>query len=102
MPSASLQQWQHDRTPRLAQVETHCVASAALVPPNALLAEESLRGYVMLLSGHFQGFCRDLYTECAQLLVARVPPGIQGPVQKQFFAELKINSNNPTVETIRK
>src|SRR5689334_16850889 len=98
MPSASLQHWQNDRMQRLAQMSGHCVAAAALTPLNVYLAEESLRGYAMLLCGHFQGFCRNLYSECAQLLVAQVPLALQPTAQSQFFTELKINSNNPTVE----
>jgi hypothetical protein len=70
-----------------------------LLPP---LAQESLQAYVMLVSGHFQGFCRDLYTECSQLCAARVPLGLLTTVQAQFAAELKLNSGNPTVENIRK
>lgn len=102
MPSASLQRWQNDRKPRLAEIDANCAAVAALTPPNALLAEESLRGYVMLLSGHFQGFCRNLYTECVQVFVSRVPAELQAMVQLQSFSELKLNSGNPTVESIRK
>ncbi len=56
----------------------------------------------MLLSGHFQGFCRDLYSECVQLCAAAVPPGLVDAVQSQFAFELKVNSANPTVENIRK
>ena len=56
----------------------------------------------MLLSGHFQGFCRDLYTECSQICAAAVPPGLQTTVQAQFAAELKLNFGNPTVENIRR
>jgi hypothetical protein len=97
-----LQQWRNDRRPRLASIDAHCVAAAALVPPNALLAEESLRAYVLLLSGHFQGFCRDLYTECMLVFAAHVSPAHKATVQVQFTAELKLNSNNPTVETLRK
>jgi hypothetical protein len=61
-----------------------------------------MQGYVMLVSGHFQGFCRDLYTECAQLITAAVPVGVRPTVQAQFAAELKLNVGNPTVESIRK
>lgn len=43
MPSIALLAWQNDRMPRLAEVDIHCVATAALVPPNTFLAEESLR-----------------------------------------------------------
>jgi hypothetical protein len=102
MPSFSLKRWQNDRKPRLAEIDAHCAAAAALAPPNVLLAEESLRGYVMLLSGHFQGFCRDLYTECMQVFAAHVPLAHKATIQVQFTTELKLNSNNPTVETLRK
>ncbi|HVS36250.1 MAG TPA: hypothetical protein VMS17_11835 [Gemmataceae bacterium] len=102
MPSASLLRWQNDRRARLAEMDAHCAAAAALAPPRPLLAEEGLRAYAMLLSGHFQGFCRDLYTESSQIIVAQVAAHLQGAVQMQFSAELKINSSNPTVETIRK
>jgi hypothetical protein len=102
VPSIALQHWQMDRRARLTEIEAHCAATAALVPPNVLLAEESLRGYTMLLSGHFQGFCRDLYTECMQVFAAHVAPAHKASVQAQFTTELKLNSNNPTVETIRK
>jgi hypothetical protein len=61
-----------------------------------------LQSFVMLLSGHFQGFCRNLYMECVQVFVARVPAEFQAMIQLQCFAELRLGSNNPTVETIRK
>jgi len=31
-------------------------------PPNPPLEDENLRRLIMLLSAHFQGYCRDLYT----------------------------------------
>lgn len=115
MSSAALTRWQTERMIRLGHTDAHCFALFAPRPPAlpvaaapvalaapALLAEESLQGYVMLLSGHFQGFCRDLYTECSQICAAVVPVGLRGTVQTQFAAELKLNTANPTVENIRK
>lgn len=102
MPSNSLQHWRHDRMPRLAAIDAHCAASAILAPPNPYLAEESLRSYAMLLSGHFQGFCRDLYTECTQKMAAHVAPALQATIQAQFFSEMHLNTRNPTVDAIRK
>jgi hypothetical protein len=61
---------------RLAQTDAHCGALFALASPSPL-APESLQGYVMLVSGHFQGFCRDLYTECAQICTAALSAGLQ-------------------------
>ena len=66
MPSASLLGWRNDRMLRLGAVEAQCAACLVLAPPQPNLVEENLRGYVLLLSAHFQGFCRDLYTECAE------------------------------------
>jgi hypothetical protein len=103
MPSAALIRWHADRLTRLTHIDAHC--AALLLPPVASpspLAHESLQGYVMLLSGHFQGFCRDLYTECLQLCAAVVPPRLSATVQAQFGAEVKLNSGNPTVPNIRK
>src|SRR5260221_10768979 len=99
---------------RLGHSDTHCVAlcapssgltspaaPAALAGPTPLV-QENLQGYVMLLSGHFQGFCRDLYTECAQICAVAVPAGLKTTVQAQFAAELRLNTGNPTVHNIRK
>jgi hypothetical protein len=55
----------------------------------------------MLLSAPFQGFCRALYTECAQILSASVPVGLLATVQIQFSTKLSLNNGNPTVKTIR-
>ena len=101
MPSAALSRWQTDRMSRLGHTDAHCVALfaaplAAAAPgaasPAPPLAQESLQGYVMLLSGHFQGFCRDLYTECAQICAATVPAGLLATMQAQFAAQLKLNT----------
>jgi hypothetical protein len=102
MASLSLTDWQNERMPRLAAIDTHCAASALLTPSNPHLAEESLQGYVMLLSGHFQGFCRDLCRECTQVFAAHVSVGLRATVQTQFLGEMHLNIKNPNIETIRR
>jgi hypothetical protein len=87
--------------PRLAQVEAQCAAVLALAPPSPTLLDESLRGYTLLLSAHFQGFCRALYSEGAQIISAAVPPGLQATVQIQFSTKLSLNRVNPTIATLR-
>ena len=74
MPSASFSYWQSERVLCLNELETQCAASQVQAPPNPRLSEENLRGYTVLLSAHFLGFCRDLYTECSQIIVSRVRP----------------------------
>lgn len=101
MPSVSLLHWRTDRMPRMQQVDLQCAASLAAVPPNLQLVDENLRGYVLLLSAHFQGFCRDLYAECAQLVVSKVRPSLQILVERQFTAQRKLDHGNPNVKNLR-
>jgi hypothetical protein len=100
MPSVAWTEWTNDRMPRLAQVDAHCAAQHAIAPV-PLLADESLRGYVMLLSAHFQGFCRDLYTECSQKCAAAVPPSLLATAQAQFASGLKLSNGNPNHDNIQ-
>lgn len=101
MPSTSLLQWLNDRMPRLHQVDLQCAASQAAVPPNAYLIEENLRGYVVLLSAHFQGFCRDLYTEAAEVVVSKVKPKFRLLFREQFTAHRHLDSGNPTYDHLK-
>lgn len=101
MPSAAFSEWQTVRMPRLAQIDGQCSGIAALVPPNPDLLDECLRGYVMLLSAHFQGFCRTLYSECSQICAATVPVPFKATVQAQFSAALQLGKQNPSLKTIQ-
>ena len=64
--------------------------------------DENLRGYVLLLSAHFQGYCRDLYTECSQIIVLRVRPSLQFLVQAQFEAHRKLDRGNANLESLKR
>lgn len=102
MPSAAFTYWQNDRTPRLNEVDAHCAAVLAMVPPNPTFLDETLRGFVLHLSAHFQGFCRNLYTECSQIWIAAIPSGLRATAQKQFSAQLALEKGNPTYDNIKK
>src|SRR5207237_7965639 len=91
-----------DRTPRLHEVDAHCAVVLALVPANPTFLDETLRGYVLHLSAHFQGFCRDLYTECSQILIAAIPPGLKATAQAQFSAQLALEKGNPSHDNIKR
>jgi hypothetical protein len=59
-------------------------------------------GYVVLLSAHFQGFCRDLYTEAAQIITSKVRPSLQLLIQDQFTANRKLDHGNPNLQHLKK
>ena len=103
MASASLGIWRSDRLVRIGEFEKQCASTSSLSPPNVSLEEENLRGLIMLLSAHFQGFCRDLYTECTMILSARIRNGaIKVLFQEQFTAHRRLDQGNPNLESIRK
>src|SRR5438876_261000 len=102
VPSAAFTRWQNDRTLRLIEVDGHCAAVLALVPPNPTFLDETLRGFVLHLSAHFQGFCRDLYTECSQIWIAAIPAGFQATAQAQFCAHLALEKGNPNHDIIKR
>src|SRR2546422_6654415 len=101
MPSVSLRQWATDRMLRLGEIDAQCAASLVLVPPQPNLIDENLRGYVLLLSAHFQGFCRELYSECALAVVSKVRPSLRMLLQSQFTAHRKLDHGNPNVQNLR-
>src|SRR5581483_9401438 len=100
MPSAALVHWRNDRVSRLTAVESQCAAVGGAAIPSAQLVDENLRGYVVLLSAHFQGFCRDLYTEAALRVAAAVPPSLRVAIQAQCESELRLGSRNPTLDSL--
>src|SRR5262249_19773878 len=102
MPSISLQHWRTERMLNLQAIDGQCAASLALAPPDPRLCEENLRGYILLLSAHFQGFCRDLYTECAQIVGGTMPPALQSLIQMQCTASLALDRGNPNRDNIRR
>jgi hypothetical protein len=71
-------------------------------PTNPSLADEALQGFLMLICGHFQGFCRDLYAEGTLFCAKVAPVGLQASIQAQFEAELRLNAGNPSLENIKR
>src|SRR5437868_14245203 len=102
MPSAALLRWRTDRMSSLGEIETQCAGSLALVPSNTRLAEENLRGYVVLLSAHFQGFARDLHSETALVIASKVRSSLQPLIQAHLSAHRALDHGNPNAENIAK
>jgi hypothetical protein len=102
MPSASWHHWQDERLPRLNEVGAQLAATLGSVPARPRLTEENLRGYIVLLSAHFQGFCRDLYTESALSIAIRVRPSLRLLIQAQFTTSCALDHGNPNLQNIKK
>jgi RiboL-PSP-HEPN len=100
--SQALVRWRADRTARLIEIDGQCAACLSANRPAPQLADENLRAYAVLLSGHFQGFCRDLDTECALVVASKVRTRLQPLVQEQFAFHLSLDHGNPTHANIKK
>ena len=51
--------------------------------------------YAALLSGHFQGFCRDLHSECIDHIVAIIPPQLQVFLRAELIWNRSLGRGNP-------
>jgi hypothetical protein len=97
MPSNALVVWQTDRTTRLNQMEADFLHLVGMYPAAPDRAQEYVRAYAVLLSGEFQGFCRDLHDECADSLVASIaPPGLRAALRAQCSYGRKLETGNPS------
>ena len=100
MPSHAMLTWQLVCESRLEPMRQLCLADVS-ADRSAALADEQLRAFVVLLSAHFQGFLRDLYTECVQSLVRIMPESLRIGFEFQCFGGLKLETGNPKWDNIR-
>jgi hypothetical protein len=101
MPSQALTRWQTARAGRLGALDAECVAAAGRRPPDPVVEDVLVRGFVLLLGAEFQGFCRDLYAECGLAVVNAVPVALQVVVQVQCQAKSELTTGNAKFESIR-
>ncbi len=96
MPSDALIAWQTVRVPRLNNIEADCLHLAALYPADPDRVQEYVRSYAVLLSSEFQGFCRQLHSECADRLVDSIGPGgLRSLLRSQCVYGRKLDTGNP-------
>ena len=96
MPSASLRRWQNDRATELDQLEGAHAAVGGVGPGRRWATRQVNHAYALLLSSQFQGFCRDLHTECVDHIVSAVDPAILRNVLRiEFTFSRKLDKGNP-------
>ena len=104
MPSASLDQWRTVRAATLDEIEAAHTSVGGLLRGRRYATQQINHAYVMLLSSQFQGFCRDLHSECAGIIVYSI--GVSAPplVAARFEAELRrdrsLDKGNPSPSNI--
>ena len=57
--------------------------------------------YAVLLSSQFQGYCRDLHSECVYHIVQQVPVALQNVLRGELVRDRKLDRGNPNAGNIR-
>lgn len=100
MPSNSLLRWNGPRALALDEIEAAHVGLGGTKRGRRYATQQINRAYALLLSSEFQGFCRDLYSECVDHVIAAAPADLQALVRTQFLWGQPFSRGNPQAGTI--
>lgn len=95
MPSNSLIRWNGERADALDEIETAHALVGGTERGRRYATQQINFSYAALLSSHFQGFCRDLHSECIDRLVAIVPVQLQDLLRAEFTWNRGLGRGNP-------
>jgi hypothetical protein len=95
MPSHSLIRWNGERADALDEIENAHAMVGGTERGRRFATQQINYAYAALLSSHFQGFCRDLHSECIDLLVAIVPVHLQVLLGAEFAWNRSLGRGNP-------
>ena len=97
MASRSLDRWHTVRAQELDEIETAHTAISGTGRGRRYATQQVNHAYAMLLSSQFQGFCRDLHSECPDHFVqAILPPSIRFAIRAEWLLHRRLDQANPT------
>src|ERR1700720_560036 len=77
MPSVSYRRWMTTRANSLNEIAQAHVAIGGTARGRRYATQQVNQAYAVLLAAQFQGYCRDLHSECVDHLVAAAPLSLQ-------------------------
>jgi len=90
-----MKKWQGERTDALNEIETAQCSVGGTDRGRRYATGQINYSYAALLSSHFQGFCRDLHSECIDHIVATSPVTLQGFLRVEFAWNRSLDKGNP-------
>jgi hypothetical protein len=84
MPSNSLLQWSGVRATALDEIEAAHASVGGTGRGRRYATQQINRAYAVLLASEFQGFCRDLHSECTDHVVATGRAATWAIIRAQF------------------
>jgi hypothetical protein len=101
VPSLSLQKWFAERAGTLHDLESAHRSVRGSGPGARAATQQINQAYAVLLSAQFQGFCRDLHSECADYFVVTVTdPDLREMLHDNLVFGRKIDRGNPNAGNI--
>jgi len=100
MPSRSLQEWTGARATRLDEIENAHRMVGGPGPGRRYATQQINQAYAVLLSSQFQGFCRDLHSECVQHIVQATPLRLRNVLGGEFVYSRALDRGNPSTNNI--
>jgi hypothetical protein len=96
MPSRSRTHWEDEARRALDEFEPAHAVVGGVGRGRRLATQQVKLAYAVMLSSHFQGFCRDLHSEAVDHLTAHLdPPPMRLVVKRQFIVGRKLDTGNP-------
>ncbi len=96
MGSVSLHEWQTARATDLDRIAAAHRAVGGKRRGRRWATQQVDQAYTVLLSAHFQGFCRDLHAECVDRLVRCIEPATFRPALRvEFGFARRLDRGNP-------
>src|SRR5579871_1232084 len=96
MPSVAWQYWSAGRAAALDEIEHAHRSVGGTGPGRRYLTQQINQAYAVLLSSQFQGFCRDLHTECVEYLVGPAASAVLlATYRRNLLFARKLDTGNP-------
>ena len=96
MPSASFGEWRSTRARALDEIARGHAAVSGTRRGRRFNTQQFNRAYAVMLAAQFQGFCRDLHSECVDHLVGSIPSplSLRPLVRDEFTRDRRLDRGN--------
>src|SRR4051794_36689220 len=95
MPSNSLINWRNARRDALDEIENAHATVGGTARGRRYATQQINYAFTALLSSHFQGFSRDLHSECIDHIVGATPANLQTFLRIEFVWSRSLDKGNP-------
>src|SRR5437773_10063998 len=100
MPSHSLRRWLGQRSDALDEIANAHAQVGGTERGRRFTTQQINHAYAILLSSQFQGFCRDLHSECVEHIISASPSDLQAVIKTQFHWGRPLDKGNPNTGNI--